>query len=170
MCIICRNKELRWETRYGPILLRKYLYGKTWMWLFTSDKAKTDHLVEVYRCRRHFCRLATRWGELAGLFDRIKFVSSNDKVHRRVVKGVCYVPGHKSDTWLGISLVTDLYTKQTDNDQYLHQWSCHPSPCKSSIAYSQALWTCKEFVPDPRITNDTWKNLKKIWSRGQRSR
>ena len=39
----------------------------------------------------------------------------------------------------GNRLVTDLYTKPTDTHQYLHQRSCHPSHCKSSIAYSQAL-------------------------------
>ena len=35
--------------------------------------------------------------------------------------------------------MTDLYTKPTDTHQYLYQRSCHPSHCKSSIAYSQAL-------------------------------
>ena len=39
----------------------------------------------------------------------------------------------------GNRLVTDLYTKPTDTHQYLHQRSCHPSHCKSSIAYSQAF-------------------------------
>ena len=39
----------------------------------------------------------------------------------------------------GNRLVTDLYTKPTDTHQYLHQRSCHPSHCKTSIAYSQAL-------------------------------
>ena len=39
----------------------------------------------------------------------------------------------------GNRMVTDLYTKPTDTHQYLHQRSCHPSHCKSSIAYSQAL-------------------------------
>ena len=36
-------------------------------------------------------------------------------------------------------LITDLYTKPTDTHQYLHHNSCHPSQCKKSIAYSQAL-------------------------------
>ena len=39
----------------------------------------------------------------------------------------------------GNRLVTELYTKPTDTHQYLHQRSCHPSHCKSSITYSQAL-------------------------------
>ena len=39
----------------------------------------------------------------------------------------------------GNCLATDLYTKPTDTHQYLHQWSCHPSHWKSSIAYNQAL-------------------------------
>ena len=34
-----------------------------------------------------------------------------------------------------VPLMTDLYTKPTDT----HQVSCHPSHCKKSIAYSQAL-------------------------------
>ena len=37
------------------------------------------------------------------------------------------------------SLSTDLYTKSTDTHQYLSATSCHPSHCKSSIPYSQAL-------------------------------
>ena len=39
----------------------------------------------------------------------------------------------------GGRIITDLYTKPTDTHQYLHQRSCHPGHCKSSIAYSQAL-------------------------------
>ena len=39
----------------------------------------------------------------------------------------------------GNRLVIDLYTKPTNTHQYLHQCSCHPSHCKSSIAYSQVL-------------------------------
>ena len=39
----------------------------------------------------------------------------------------------------GDSLVTDLFTKPTDTHQYLHRRSCHPSHCKKSIAFSQAL-------------------------------
>ena len=39
----------------------------------------------------------------------------------------------------GNRLVTDLYTKLTDTHQYLHHRSCHPSHCKKSIAFSQAL-------------------------------
>ena len=40
----------------------------------------------------------------------------------------------------GNPLVTDLYTKPNDTHQYRHQRSCYPFHCKSSIAYSQALW------------------------------
>ena len=39
----------------------------------------------------------------------------------------------------GNKLVTDLYIKPTDTHQYLHATSCHPSHCKTSIPYSQAL-------------------------------
>ena len=39
----------------------------------------------------------------------------------------------------GNKLITDIYTKPTDTHQYLHQRSCHPTHCKYSIAYSQAL-------------------------------
>ena len=39
----------------------------------------------------------------------------------------------------GNRLVTDPYTKPQDTHQYIHQQSCHPSHCKSSIVYSQAL-------------------------------
>ena len=36
-------------------------------------------------------------------------------------------------------LTTDLFTKSTEMHQYLHKQSCHPTHCKSTIAYSQAL-------------------------------
>ena len=36
-------------------------------------------------------------------------------------------------------LVTDLFVKSTDTHQYLDYTSCHPSYCKNSIPYSQAL-------------------------------
>ena len=39
----------------------------------------------------------------------------------------------------GDKLVTDLYVKSTDTHQYLDYSSCHPSHCKDSIPYSQAL-------------------------------
>ena len=39
----------------------------------------------------------------------------------------------------GNHLVADLHTKPTDTHQYLHRRSCHPSHCKTGIAYSQAL-------------------------------
>ena len=39
----------------------------------------------------------------------------------------------------GNRLDTDVYTKPTDAHQYLHCRSCHPSHCKKSIAFSQAL-------------------------------
>ena len=39
----------------------------------------------------------------------------------------------------GNSLITDLFVKPTDTHQYLHATSCHPSHCKTSIPFSQAL-------------------------------
>ena len=39
----------------------------------------------------------------------------------------------------GNKLITDLFVKPTDTHQYLHATSCHPSHCKTSIPYSQAL-------------------------------
>ena len=39
----------------------------------------------------------------------------------------------------GNLMVNDLYSKLTDTHQYLHCHSCHPSHCKKSIAFSQAL-------------------------------
>ena len=36
-------------------------------------------------------------------------------------------------------IITDLFEKPMDTHQYLHQKSCHPSHCKSSIPCSQAL-------------------------------
>ena len=39
----------------------------------------------------------------------------------------------------GNRLATDLYVKPTDTHQYLDASSCHPSHCKTSIPYSQAL-------------------------------
>ena len=39
----------------------------------------------------------------------------------------------------GNKLLTDLHTKSTDKDQYLHWTSVHPANTKRSIIYSQAL-------------------------------
>ena len=39
----------------------------------------------------------------------------------------------------GNHLITDIYTKLTDTHSYLQRRNCHPSHCKTSIAYSQAL-------------------------------
>ena len=39
----------------------------------------------------------------------------------------------------GNQLVTDLYVKPTDTNQYLHASSCHFSHCKKSIPFSQPL-------------------------------
>ena len=39
----------------------------------------------------------------------------------------------------GNRLATDLYVKPTDTQQYLEASSCHPSHCKTSIPFSQAL-------------------------------
>lgn len=36
------------------------------------------------------------------------------------------------------TLVTQLYRKPTDSQQYLHFDSCHPRPCRTGIPYSQA--------------------------------
>ena len=36
-------------------------------------------------------------------------------------------------------LETDVYVKPTDSHQYLHYSSCHPSGCKKSIPYAQAM-------------------------------
>ena len=36
-------------------------------------------------------------------------------------------------------LETDVYVKPTDSHQYLHYSSCHPSACKKSIPYAQAM-------------------------------
>ena len=40
---------------------------------------------------------------------------------------------------LGNKLSTDLYIKNTDTHQFLEATSCHPTHCKKSIPYSQAL-------------------------------
>ena len=40
-------------------------------------------------------------------------------------------------------LVTDLYIKPTNTNQYLHRCSCHPSHCKHGISYSQAHRMCR---------------------------
>lgn len=39
----------------------------------------------------------------------------------------------------GGALITSVYKKPTDRQQYLHFKSCHPRHCKTSIPYSQAI-------------------------------
>ena len=41
-------------------------------------------------------------------------------------------------------LSTDLFTKDTDSQQYLHATSCHPCSCKKSLMDNQ--FAQKEFV------------------------
>ena len=46
-------------------------------------------------------------------------------------------------------ITTDLFHKPTDTHQYLHQETCLPSHCKSSIPYSLALrlrWICSDYT------------------------
>ena len=45
-------------------------------------------------------------------------------------------------------LQTTLYTKPTDRQSYLHSKSYHPSSCKRSIAYSQALLRIRRICSD----------------------
>ena len=92
--------------------------------------------------------MATRWGELDEILWRNKLIPSNNQVHRQVVSRVNQESVSFLDTkivWDRDSLVTDLYTKPTDTHQYLHCCSCHPSHCKWSIAFSQALWLRRIF-------------------------
>ena len=65
----------------------------------------------------------------------------------------------------GNCLVTDLYTKPTDTHQYLHCCSCHPSHCKRSIAYSQAL-TMRRICSSTTDYERHVKELKGTWSKG----
>ena len=63
-------------------------------------------------------------------------------------------------------LHTTLYTKPTDRQSYLHSKSYHPSSCKRSIAYSQAL-RIKRICSEPSEFEKHVKNLSsKLAERG----
>ena len=56
-------------------------------------------------------------------------------------------------------ITTDLFQKPTDTHQYLHQNSCHPKHCKSSIPYSQAL-RLRRICSDDETFYERTKELK----------
>ena len=146
----------------GPIL-RKYLYGQTWMWPFTSEEAKTDHLVEVYR-DDIFAVWPQGWGELAGLFDElnsfhptIKFTAewSRESVTFLDTKVMCD----------GNCLVTDI----------LYQANRHPSVPSPMKLSSRSLQIQHCLQPSTSGVKNLFQihglstrggTLKKIWSRG----
>ena len=59
-------------------------------------------------------------------------------------------------------LQTTLYTKPTDRQSYLHSQSYHPSSCKRSIAYSQALRIRRICTEDSEYSKHTAKLLDKL--------
>ena len=63
-------------------------------------------------------------------------------------------------------LQTTLYTKPTDRQSYLHSQSYHPSSCKRSIAYSQALRIRRICTEDSEYSKHTAKHLDKLVERG----
>ena len=63
-------------------------------------------------------------------------------------------------------LQTTLYTKPTDRQSYLHSQSYHPSSCKRSIAYSQALRIRRICTEDSEYSKHTAKLLDKLVERG----
>ena len=63
-------------------------------------------------------------------------------------------------------LQTTLYTKPTVRQSYLHSKSYHPSSCKRSIAYSQALRIKRICSDDTEFKNHTDKPTEKLTQRG----
>ena len=63
-------------------------------------------------------------------------------------------------------LQTTLYTKPTDRQSYLHNKSYHPSSCKRSIAYSQALRIKRICSEAPEFEQHTKKLSAKLVQRG----
>ncbi|KAJ8034419.1 hypothetical protein HOLleu_21249 [Holothuria leucospilota] len=57
-----------------------------------------------------------------------------------------------------ISISTDLFVKNTDTHQYLHNSSCHPHHIKRSIAFSQAL-LIKRICSDPLRARERCREL-----------
>jgi hypothetical protein len=63
-------------------------------------------------------------------------------------------------------LLTTLYTKPTDRQSYLHSKSYHPSSCKRSVAYSQALRIRNICTEDSEYFKHTGNLLNKLEERG----
>ena len=121
-------------------LLRKSIYDRVERDLLQQVKKKTNNLVEIYTVDDMFAIWPHRKENLIkssqainSYHRTIKFPAewSKDSVTLLVMKVISE----------GTKLKTDLYTKLTDTHQHLHQstCTCHPSHCKNSIAYSQAL-------------------------------
>ena len=82
-----------------------------------------------------------------------------------MVEGVGYIPGHESDTWQEpLGNRSFIPSQQTTISTFTNEVVIHliANPALPTAKHFE----CEEFVPDPRITNDTSRNLKKIWSRG----
>ena len=69
-------------------------------------------------------------------------------------------------------LTTDLLTKPTNRHQCLHNYSCHPAHCTSTIVYSQASclrWICSNSNTYLRRAKELEKYLVSEGIKGKRS-
>ena len=85
----------------------------------------------------------------------MKFVDHLNNFHSTIKFTTSFSTQHVVFLDTTVSLVgnrieTDLYTKPTDKHQYLDPDSCHPSHCKTSIPFSQALRTAPMKTPHRR--------------------
>ena len=134
--IIYNSREWLWHL-YGSLIC-EYLYGQSRELNTCQFGCGSINLVEVYRW--YFRCLATWWG-------KINLVPQKNNLHCFIkfkaewsAKSVSFL-----DTKVSVNnegcFTTDLHMKLTDTHQYLHRdtCNCHPSHCKQSISYSQAL-------------------------------
>ena len=90
----------------------------------------------------------------------------------RTIKFTSEFSHQQSTSWMCLSvkmhntLLTDLYTKPTDTQHYLHSTSCHPSHCNNGIAYIQAHRLSRICSNDSDFSHFTHNLKMQLVSRG----
>ena len=109
----CLERDLLQPTKKKPSTWLRYIDDFFAIWPHREEQLR--HFIEVLNSYHRTIKFTAEWSSESVTFLDTRVILDGEK------------------------LITDLYTKPTDTHQYLHQSSCHPSHCKNSIAYSQAL-------------------------------
>ena len=135
------------ETHIYPLLINKCTFYKRFIddifLLWTGTLDELQHFLDTLNTLHPTIKFDAKYSKTSVEFlDTKVYKSSNGK------------------------LQTTLYTKPTDRQSYLHNKSYHPSSCKRSIAYSQALRIKRICSEAPEFEQHTKKLSAKLVQRG----